>query len=193
KGMSINNFGAALAIGQVENYFAAKAGATITILGIPVNFNAGIFAGHACSVEPLKFIDPEAEEVLIAHVTDFTGIYLQYGANVSLSDIIFGSSSCLLDVTLYVDGATYYQGGPRFGSIGGRQKLKISADLICIISASASRASGYRLDSEGRLTLNGTARLCGKIGACPFCLKACATLSITGIVGVDGVDYSIDF
>ena len=31
------NFGASLAIGQIENYLAAKAGATVTILGIPVS------------------------------------------------------------------------------------------------------------------------------------------------------------
>jgi hypothetical protein len=193
KGMSINNFGASLAIGQVENYFAAKAGATVTILGIPVDFNAGIFAGHACSLDPLKFIDPEVEEVLIVNVTEFSGIYLQFGAQISLSDILFGSSSCLLDVTVNANDALYYQGGPRFGSIGGRQKFGVSADLICIISAEASWATGFRLDSEGKLTLAGKARLCGKIGACPFCLKACATLAITGTLTDGGVDYSIDF
>ncbi|MEP6664752.1 MAG: hypothetical protein ABJC04_13935, partial [Verrucomicrobiota bacterium] len=192
KGCSINNFGASLAIGQIENYFAAKAGATVTILGIPVNFNVGIFAGHACSIEPLKFIDPEVEEVLIEHVDEFTGVYLQFGANVSLSDIIFGSSSCLLDVTVSVNDALYYQGGPRFGIIGGREKMGISADLICIISASGSYASGYRLDTEGKLTLAGKVRLCVKIGACPFCLKACASLGIKGSIGLGGIDYSID-
>lgn len=193
KGGSINNFGASLAIGQFENYLAAKAGATVTIIAIPVDFNVGIFAGHACSLDPLKFIDPEVEEVLITKANEFTGIYLQFGARVSLSDILFGSSSCLLDVTGGVDYALFYQGGPRFGSIGGRQKLSLSADLICIISAEASWAMGYRLDTEGKLSMAGQARLCGKIGACPFCLKACATLSVSGTVTDDGVDYSIDY
>jgi len=50
-----------------------------------------------------------------------------------------------------------------------------------------------RLDSVGKLTVQGQARLCGKIGACPFCLKACKTLKITGIVDDGGVDYDIDF
>lgn len=193
KGCTINNFGASLAIGQEENYFAAKAGATVLILGIPVDFNAGIFAGHACSLDPLRFIDPEAEDVLIAHVSEFSGIYLQFGAGLSLSDILFGTSSCLLDVSANVNGALYYQGGPRFGSIGGRQKIGVSVDLICIISAEASWATGFRLDSEGKLTLAGKAHLCGKIGACPFCLKACATLAITGTVTDGGVDYALDY
>lgn len=193
KGCSINNFGASIAIGQVENYFAAKAGATVTILGVPVDFNAGIFAGHACSLDPLRFIDPEVAEVLIVNATEFSGIYLQFGAGISLSDILFGSSSCLLDVSLNVQNALYYQGGPRFGSIGGRQKEAVSVDLICIISADASWATGFRLDSEGKLTLAGKARLCGKIGACPFCLKACATLGVTGTITDGGIDYSIDY
>ncbi len=192
KGCTINNFGASLAIGEFENYLAAKAGATVIILGIPVDFNAGIFGGRACSIDPLKFVDPEVEEVLIVKVTEFTGVYLQFGASVSLSDMIFGGSSCLLDVTGSVKGALYYEGDPALGKVGGRQKIAVSADIICIISANASYASGYRLDSAGSLTLAGQARLCGKIGSCPFCLKACATLSVKGTVSDGGVDYSID-
>ena len=193
KGCSINDFGASLAFGQTENYFAAKAGATVTILGIPVDFNAGIFAGKACSLDPLRFVDPEVEDVLIVNASEFSGVYLQFGASLSLSDILFGTSSCFLDVGAQVNGALYYQGGPRFGSIGGRQKVGVNVDLICIISASAEWATAMRLDSVGKLTVQGQARLCGKIGACPFCLKACKTLKVTGIVTDGGVDYDIDF
>ncbi len=193
KGCSINDFGASLAFGQTENYFAAKAGATVTVLGIPVDFNAGIFAGQACSLDPLRFVDPEVEDVLIVKASEFAGVYLQFGAALSLSDIIFGTSSCFLDVGAQVNGALYYQGGPRFGSIGGRQKVGVNVDLICIISASAEWATAMRLDSVGILTVQGQARLCGKIGACPFCLKACKTLKVTGIVNDGGIDYDIDF
>jgi hypothetical protein len=87
----------------------------------------------------------------------------------------------------------YYQGGPRLGSIGARDKTRVDVDLICIISASAEWGTAMRLDSAGKLTLQGQARLCGKIGACPFCLKACKTLKVTGELGVGGVDYHIDF
>src|ERR1019366_9454546 len=152
KGCSINNFGASLAFGQTENYFAAKAGATVLILGIPVDFNAGIFAGKACSLDPLRFVDPEVQDVLIVNATEFTGVYLQFGAALSLSDILFGTSSCFLDVGAQVSGALYYQGGPRFGSIGGRQKVGVNVDLICIISASAEWGTAMRLDTEGKLT-----------------------------------------
>ncbi len=193
KGCSINDFGATLAFGQTENYFAAKAGATVLVLGIPVDFTAGIFAGRACSLDPLRFIDPEVEDVLIVNASEFTGLYLQFGGSLSLSDILFGSSSCVLDVGAHFNSALYYQGGPRFGSIGGRQKVGVDVSLICIISASADWATAMRLDSVGKLTVQGSARLCGKIGACPFCLKACETIKITGIVDDGGVDYQLDF
>lgn len=193
KGGSLNDFGASLAIGQMENYFAAKAGATVVILGVPVDFNAGIFAGKSCSLDPLLFIDPEAPKVLIISPAEFSGIYLQFGGGLSLSDILFGSSSCLLDVRADITTALYYQGGPRFGSIGGRQKTSVGVDLICIISGSADWAVGFRLDSIGQLTVQGEARLCGKVGFCPACLKACKTLVVTGVATDGGIDYDIDF
>ena len=193
KGVSLNDFGASLAIGQLENYFAAKAGATVVILGIPVDFTAGIFAGKSCSIDPLVFIDPEAPKVLIVAISDFSGIYLQFGGGLSLSEILFGTSSCLLDIGANVTSALYYQGGPALGSIGGRQKITVNVDLICIISASAEWATAFRLDSIGRLTLQGEARLCGKIGWCPVCLKACKSLTVTGTIGDGGIDYEVDF
>jgi hypothetical protein len=193
KGCSINDFGASLAFGATENYFAAKAGATVLILGIPVDFNAGIFAGKACSLDPLRFVDPEVEGVLLVDAKEFVGIYLQFGGGLSLSEILFGTSSCFLDVSAHVSDALYYQGGPRFGSIGGREKIGVDVDLICIISASADWAVAMRLDSIGKLTVQGQARLCGKIGACPFCLKACKSLTVTGVVSDGGIDYAIDF
>ena len=193
KGCSLNDFGASLAFGATENYFAAKAGATVTILGIPVDFDAGIFVGQACSLDPLRFVDPEVEDVLIVKATDFSGLYVQFGGGLSLSEILFGTSSCFLDISAHATYAMYYQGGPRLGSIGGRQKFKVDVDLICIISASAEWGTAIRLDSIGKLTVQGQARLCGKIGCCPFCLKACKSLKVTGVLSDGGIEYDIDF
>jgi len=193
KGCSINDFGASLAFGATENYFAAKAGATVLILGIPVDFDAGIFVGKACSLDPLRFIDPEVQDVLIVNAVEFAGLYLQFGGGLSLSEIIFGTSTCFLDISAHISNALYYQGGPAFGSIGGRTKVGVEVDLICIISASAEWAVAMRLDTIGRLTVQGQARLCGKLGYCPFCIKACKSLKVTGIVGDGGIDYDIDF
>jgi len=193
KGCSINDFGATLAFGQTENYFAAKAGATVLVLGVPVDFTAGMFVGQACSLDPLRFVDPEVEDVLIVKADQFAGVYLEFGGSLSLSDILFGGSSCVLDIGAHFDSALYYQGGLNLGSIGGRQKVGVNVDLICIISASADWATAMRLDSAGILTVQGSARLCGKIGCCPFCLKACETIKITGIVDDGGIDYSLDY
>ncbi len=71
--------------------------------------------------------------------------------------------------------------------------MGVDVSLICIISASADWATAMRLDTAGKLTIQGSARLCGKIGACPFCLEACQTLKVTGIVTDGGADYDIDF
>jgi hypothetical protein len=194
KGGSVNDFGATLAFGETENYFAAKAGATITIIAVPVDFTAGIFVGSACSLDPLRFVDPDVEQVLIVGPAEFAGVYLAFGGSVSLSEILFGSSSCLLDITAHANYAVYYQGGTLLGSIGGRQEMGVDVDLICIISASAEWATAFRADLDsGRITVQGQAKVCGKIGACPFCVKACKTLVVTGTLDDGGIDYEVDF
>jgi len=98
-----------------------------------------------------------------------------------------------LDVSANVNDALYYQAARVLVVFGGRQKIGVSVDLICIITREASWAMGFRLDSEGKLTLAGKARLCGKVGVCPFCLKACATLAGDSVITDGGIDYSIDY
>ena len=195
KGCSINEIGATLAIGERENFFGAKAAGTITILGVPVDIQAGMFVGHACSLEPLIFIDPEAPKVL-DNAASFTGIYVQFGASVSLSEIIFGTSSCFLDMEVAINSAMYYQDGPRSGKFGMRQKKSIDAELICLISGHLAMANfaSLELGANGfEYVLGGSAELCVEIGSCPFCLDACAEVTIKGIVNDGGVDYSVDF
>ncbi len=195
KGCSINEVGATLAIGATENFFGAKAAGTITILGVPVDIQAGMFVGHACTLEPLIFIDPEARKVL-DNATSFTGIYVQFGASVSLSEILFGTSSCFLDLEVGITSAMYYMDGPRSGKIGMRQKKSIDAEVICLISGHLEMASfaSLQLGPDGfEMILGGSAELCAEIGSCPFCLEACVGVTIKGIVNDGGVDYSVDF
>jgi hypothetical protein len=195
KGCSINEIGATLAIGERENFFGAKAAGTITILGVPVDIQAGMFVGHACSLEPLIFIDAEAPKVL-ENAASFTGIYVQFGASVSLSEILFGTSSCFLDMEVGINSAMYYQDGPRSGKFGMRQKKSIDAELICLISGHLAMANFTSLElgpSGFQYVLGGSAELCIEIGSCPFCIDACAEVTIKGIVNDGGVDYSVDF
>jgi hypothetical protein len=191
KGCTIKEIGATLAFGQIENYFAAKAAGSIVILGIPVDVQAGLFAGHACTLDPLKFIDPEVGQVLNNPVS-FSGIYIEYGGGVSLSEILGLGSSCFLDVEASVTTAMYYEGGPRLGAIGGRQKMAVDVSLLCLISGHVDWATFIRITAD-QLTLGASADVCGSIGPCPFCIEGCKGITVTGVLTTGGIDYSIDY
>jgi hypothetical protein len=133
---------------------------------------------------------------VLDHATEFTGLYIAFGGDISLSDILFGESSCALDITIGVTTATYYQDGPRSGKIGMRQKVSGDASLLCIISAHVDVALGTSISSGPsglELTLKGEANVCGEIGYCPFCVDGCIGATLTGIVNDGGIDYSFDF
>jgi hypothetical protein len=193
KGCQMGEIGATLAAGEIENYFAGKARATVLILRVPVKFQAGIFAGHACSTERLKFIDPEVEQVLGAP-RDFSGVYLEYGGGLSLAEILFGKKgSCLFDIRAHITTALYYRGGPRLGTIGGRQKVSVDVDLTCALYGHADWASFLALDTAGQLTVGGSAKVCGKVGICPVCARGCKEVVIKGVINDGGIDYFVDY
>jgi hypothetical protein len=196
QGCSVNEIGAALTFGEEENYFAAKIAGTINILGVPVGVQAGVFVGKACSLAPILFIDPEATNVLSLNPTEFAGIYLEFGASLSLSEILFGEQSCFLNIGVTESSAVYYDGGPNTEQIGMRQTMGIDASLLCLLSASASLTmfgttthspSGYTLE------IGGDAQICGSIGPCPFCISGCEGISVTGEVGTGGISYHVDY
>jgi len=200
-GYSLNEIGATLAFGKVENYFAAKVAGTFTVLGIPINANGGIFVGEACTVNPILWIDPQAVSTLAANnLTSFSGVYTDCGVSLSLSQILFGESSCFLDIGANISGAVYYEctSWPSV-SIGMRQTVGVDASLLCLISASASLtmseiASCSDFPTSGySLTLAGDAQVCGSIGPCPFCISGCKSISVTGTVNKGGVDYHVNY
>ncbi len=192
KGCSMSEIQAALAIGEVENYFTAQAKATVVILGAPVDFRAGMFAGHACSLDALKLIDPEVEQVL-QQPGEFDGVYLEFGGGLSLSDILFGESSDALDVRADISTALFYQGGPRFGRIGGRQSVNVDVKLLYVLEGSAGWTVFVVLDTANQLTVGGSAQVCGRIGVCPFCVEGCKEVKVTGVIKDNGIDYFIDY
>ncbi len=196
QGCSVNEIGAALAFGATENYFAAKAAGTITILGIPVDLQAGVFVGKACSLDPILFIDPEANEVLGGGAGGFAGIYVEFGAGLSLSEILFGESDCFIDIEETEVNAVFYNGGPSKQQLGMRQKVSADLSLLCLLSGGANftmfgtlthTVSGFELD------LGGSAQICGSIGPCPFCISGCKGITVTGVVNNGGVDYHVDY
>jgi hypothetical protein len=193
EGCSLNDLGASLAIGQTENYFAAKVDATVPILGIPVNMKAGLFAGHSCSLDPLQWVDPDVNKVLLNNPSDFTGVYVQYGGGLSLSDLLGVSAGCLLDADATVSTAYYWQGGASLGIIGGRQAMGVKLSLLCVLSGELDFAQFLALDTSGAITVGGSAQACGSLGPCPFCVSGCKSVTIKGVVSTHGVDYFVDY
>jgi hypothetical protein len=196
QGCSVNEIGAALAFGEEENYFAAKVAGTINILGVPVDVQVGVFVGKACSLQPILFIDPDATKVLTLNPTEFSGIYVEFGASLSLSQILFGESDCFLDIGVSESSAVYYDGGPSTEQVGMRQTVGVDASLLCLLSASASLTmfgtvthgpSGFSLE------LGGEAQICGSIGPCPFCISGCMGITVTGEVSAGGIAYHVDY
>ena len=195
EGCSLKSIGATFAIGETENYFATKADATVSILGIPVEFKAGIFAGHACSLDPLKYVDPEAGDVL-GNPVEFTGLYIEYGGGLSLSDLLFGSSTCLLDLKAGISTAIFYQDGFKSGRVGFRQKESVEISLLCALSGSVDfelGASAGKTPTGYELDVTGSAQACGSLGYCPFCVSGCKRVTITGTVKTGGIDYHVDY
>jgi hypothetical protein len=194
-GCSLKTIGATMAIGDTDNYFAARADATALIGPLPVEFKAGIFAGHACSLDPLIFVDTNAPSVLNGSM-DFTGLYIEYGGELSLSQILFGTSSCLLDIEAGITTAIYYQGGPDATTLGIWQKESLDLSLLCVISGGLDitlAASGSKTPSGYQLQLLGSGDVCGSIGPCPFCVQGCKGITIRGTLKPSGIDYSVDY
>jgi hypothetical protein len=192
RGGSLNDIGASLFVGRNEFYFAGKAGLTVLVLGIPVDGKAGIFAGKTCTLEPLLFVDPEAPKVL-PDPLGFTGVYLQFGAGLALSDILRLDLGCVLDVNAGIETALFFQGGSDSLVVGGRQKMRLDAELLCLVKGSAEWAAFCRLDSAGRITVGGSAEFCAEVGYCPLCKDVCAGVQITGTLTDKGIDYTIDY
>jgi hypothetical protein len=191
-GCSLNEIGAAFAFGATENYFAAKAAGTILILGIPVNVQAGVFAGKSCSLTPITFIDPDASTVLGTNPQEFVGIYLEYGGGLSLSQILFGESDCLIDVEVTETDAVFYDGGASTRKVGMRQKDSMDLSLLCLLSGGADLEMFGTLQS-GSLTLGGSAQICGSIGPCPFCVSGCKGISVQSTVTSGGFTYHVSY
>lgn len=200
KGCSIDRLDAGLAIGDVESYFVGHAAATVQILKLPVKFRGGLFAGHACTLEPLKRVDPNVEEVLRTSATtpeQFNGVYLEFGGGLSLVDAIPGlkelGAGCAVKLDANISTAVYYNGGPRYKRIGGRQLIGVDAGLFCVLEGHADWGAFFEVSSAGRLTLGGSIYIEGGINLGLFEAKDGVRLELSGTVDDGGIDYEIDF
>jgi hypothetical protein len=104
-----------------------------------------------------------------------------------------GGFGCILNADASITTAYYYQGGASLGTIGGRQKMALDIALLCVLSGHLDFAQFLALDTSGKLTVGGSANVCGSIGPCPFCVSGCKGVTIKGVVTTHGIDYFIDY
>ena len=195
EGFSLRHLGSTFAIGNSDNYFAGKAEVVVFIGPVPVNLNAGIFGGQSCSPDPILFVDTNAPAI-IGNISDFRGFYSRIGGGISLSDLLFGHSSCLLNADARLAFVNYYLGGPSSANFGHWERREVDFSLFCLVSGSFGQslsgqatkdASGYHLE------LTGSGDACAEVGIDPFSVKKCETITIKGVLKEGGVDYYLDY
>jgi hypothetical protein len=189
KGANIDGFTAMFAVGATEAYLAARAaGESKGIRG-----EIGFFAGKACSPDPLKLVDPEMNQVLQGDPLAFRGIYVQYGGRFPLTQLVGIPPSCLLRADGWANTGIYYDWSvPPVGRLGGRQKVGLDVELLCVLGGKISWAVFASVSGQ-EIILGGQGEVCGEIGVCPFCIEGCAGLSVKGVLNDGGVDYEVDY
>ena len=194
-GFSLRKLGATFAFGDNDNYFAGKASAVVLIGPVPVELNAGIFGGHSCSMDPLLYVDTNAPAIL-GNISNFSGVYAEFGGGVSLSDLLFGASSCLLNIDAQVSYTEFFLGGTSSLNLGYYQNTDIDLSLLCVLSGSIKSTVGGTAtkDANGfHLELIDSTQACGSIGPCPFCVEGCKTITLKGTLKTTGIDYHLDY
>jgi hypothetical protein len=195
EGFSLKQLGATFAVGSSDNYFAGKASVVVFIGPVPVELQAGIFGGHSCSLDPILFVDTNAPAI-IGNLSDFSGLYTHFGGGISLSDLLFGNSSCLLNLDARIGTTAYYLDGPSSANFGYWEREDIDISLLCVLSGSVGYGIGGQVtkDADGfHLEIVGSGDACGSLGPCPFCVQGCKTITIKGVLKTSGIDYYLDY
>jgi len=153
---------AAIAFGATENYLSAQT---------RIKFNqyelaGGIYFGRTCTLDPIKLWAPDIAEVLGA--PPFTGAYAYGEGWFPLNEALGIPSSCLFNIRAGVGaGAGYFVEGPTYvGAIFGG----LDGEVLCLINVRGeAKLIGVKQGSDFRF--KGTAKVSGKAGSCPFCIK----------------------
>ncbi len=177
----INRLAAAMAFGELENYFSAAAG---------IKFNkyegfGGIYFGKTCTLDPIAMWDPEVAAVL--GTPPFTGAYVYAEATIPISEALLGiPASCFFEISAEVGaGAFFFIEGPTFG---GKMLLGASGEVLCIVSVEG-KVKLIGVKNPSGLTLKGTGELSGEIGFCPLCISFSKSLGITYKNGSWDIDF----
>lgn len=178
----ITDMGASLMFGATENYLAAK-------LGLAFNsYEAfgGVFFGRTCSLDPILLADPDVEKVVGQPSPTFTGVYVYGECHIPVSEAALGiPATCFFRITAGVGaGAFYFVEG---NTLGGKIYAAASGEALCVISIKGE-VTMIGAVSNGELRFNGTGRLSGEAGACPFCIKFSKSAEISYEAGSWNVD-----
>jgi hypothetical protein len=178
----ITDMGAAIMFGASENYLAAK-------LGLAFNsYEAfgGVFFGRTCSLDPILLADPDVETVVGQPNPTFTGVYVYGECHIPVSEAALGiPASCFFRISAGVGaGAFYFVEG---NTLGGKIYASASGEALCVVSI-RGEVTLIGAVSNGELRFNGTGRLSGEAGACPFCIKFGKSAEITYEAGSWNVD-----
>jgi len=195
EGFSLRHLGSTFAVSDSDFYYAGKADVLVFIGPIPLDLSAAIFGGHSCSLDPILFVDTNPPAI-IGDISNFSGFYSKIAGGISLSDLLFGHSSCLLNADARIAFVDYYLDGPSSANLGHWERRDVDFSLFCLVSGSFGQslsgqvtkdASGYHLE------LTGSGDACAKVGIDPFSVKKCETITIKGVLKEGGVDYFLDY
>ena len=195
-GCSVNEIGASVAFGRRRTILPPKRRELSSSWASRWMFKPACLPARPAPWNPLTFVDPDASSVLGENPQEFVGIYVEYGGGLSLSEILFGQSSCVIDIEVTQSDAVFYDGGASTMKVGMRQNDSMDLSLLCVLSGGADLEmfeslrhgpGGYALD------LGGSAQICGSIGPCPFCVSGCKGITVTGEVTPGGISYHVSY
>src|SRR5262249_56045712 len=109
-----------------------------------------------------------------------------------------------VDVAGAAKRGVFYDGGPRSYRIGFRQKDAVDISLLCALhghldfslAAAAQLKSNHHTPpypSDFEIDVVGSGNACGKLGVCPFCVKGCKRVTLSGEVDDGGIHFHLNY
>jgi hypothetical protein len=168
---SVEYLGAAIAFGELENYFSAAAEVTFE----NIRASGGLYFGRACDLTPIQLFDPQVAELLGS--PPFTGAYGYFEGWIPVSEVLLGiPATCMFRIDAGVGmGLGYFSEGPMFV---GRMFQGVSGEALCCVGIRGDiNLIGVKRGDD--FMFSGSGRLKGKVGPCPFCVRFNKRVTIT--------------
>ncbi|GHC48608.1 apolipoprotein A1/A4/E family protein [Roseibacillus persicicus] len=163
--MEVTSLGAAAMFGIDENYMAAKVGLEFDSYQLA----GGVFFGRTCSLEPLRLVDPDVENVL--GDPPFTGIYAYGEAQIPIVSV-----GCLFSLSAKAGvGVFVFAEGP---TVGGKMLVGASGRALCAVEVGGELTLiGAKVGND--FNFSGKGRVFGKVGVCPLCTEFNKSVTLT--------------